>query len=129
VLVKLPYFGKLLTKLASARFSRTLGSLLISGVDIVFAMDVASRSTANRYVHTLLSFPKTLIRMTSSGEKTGQLGEMLNFAADFFESETNSELATASSLIEPVVIVILGAFIAFILVAMYLPLFELVGTI
>lgn len=149
-LVKSPYLGKLLTNIITARFSRTLGSLLISGVEIIYALEVAGRSTKNLHFRKLLEtsafnliggksltsvleevslFPKTLIRLTVSGEKTGQLGEMLTYAADYFESETNTELTTLTSLIEPIVIIILGAVVAFILVAMYLPLFELVGTI
>lgn len=150
IVINFPYVGRLFTKLISARFSRTLGSLLNSGVDIIFALEVSGRSTGNQYVRNVLGesvlslvagkslasvleetrlFPKTLLRMTSSGEKTGQLGQMLTNAADFFESETNSELATLATLIEPIIIIMLGAFIAFILVAMYLPLFELVGSI
>ncbi len=150
VSLKIPYVGGLVTKLISARFSRTLGSLLTAGVDIIYGLEVSTKSMGNLYATSLLAnsgsqlmegktltsvldqtriFPRTMLRMVESGEKTGQLGEMLTYAADFYEHETNSEISTLTTLIEPVVIIILGAFIAFILVAMYLPLFELVGTI
>lgn len=150
IMLKIPYFGQLIIKIATARFSRTMGSLLTAGVDIIYALEVSAKSMTNSYSSSLLQlagtklmegksltsvledtkfFPRTLLRMVASGEKTGQLGDMLTNAADFFEQETDAEITTLTTLIEPVVIIILGTFIAFILVAMYLPLFELVGTI
>ncbi len=73
--------------------------------------------------------PTAMLRMTASGEKTGRLGEMLTRAADYYERETDTTIGTLTSLIEPIVILILGAMIAFIPVAMYLPLFDLVGAV
>jgi len=74
-------------------------------------------------------FPKAMLRLTASGEKTGQLGEMLSRAADYYERETDSEITTLTPLVEPVIIIVMGVVVAFILVAMYLPLFDLVGTL
>lgn len=149
-LIKAPLLRTMAVKIVSARFCRTMGALLESGVDLIYALRVASRTTGNSYVSTILEeveaglsqgksfteslsalnfFPKAVLRLTASGEKTGRLGEMLSHAADYYERETDTELTTLTTLIEPVVIIILGAFVAFILIAMYLPLFELVGTI
>ncbi len=150
LLVKLPLVKNLTTKLVSARFCRTMGALLTSGVDILYALQVASRTTGNAYVANAIEpagrqvsagqsltdaleetkvFPRAVLRLTSSGEKTGQLGEMLSRAADYYESESDAEIQTLTSLIEPLITILLGVVVAFILVAMYLPLFELVGTI
>jgi type IV pilus assembly protein PilC len=70
-----------------------------------------------------------MLRLSASGEKTGKLGEMLIRSAEYFENETETNISTLTTLIEPIIIIILGFFIAFILVAMYLPLFDLVGAI
>ena len=150
LLVHTPVVKTLTTKIIAARFSRTMGSLLTSGVDILSALDIACRTTGNKYVservkssglmliegksltealETAGVFPKALLRLSASGEKTGQLGELLSRAAEYYESETDSEIATLTTLIEPAIIVVLGVFVAFILIAMYLPLFELVGTL
>ncbi|MEW6413261.1 MAG: type II secretion system F family protein [Candidatus Zixiibacteriota bacterium] len=150
VLVRLPLIRNLTIKMISARFCRTMGSLLVSGVDIVRALQISSKTTGNLYVDSLLRgaeldllhgvsftdavsstsiFPRAMLRLSASGEKTGRLGEMLGRAADYYEKETETEINTLTTLIEPFIILILGVFIAFILVAMYLPLFELVGTI
>jgi type IV pilus assembly protein PilC len=149
LIVRLPLLRNLTIKLITARFCRTMGTLLTSGVDILIALDIASKTTGNRYVSSRIEpaalqlvegksltealektnvFPKAVLRLSASGEKTGQLGEMLSRAADYYENETDSEITTLTTLIEPLIIIILGVFVAFILVAMYLPLFELVGT-
>lgn len=70
-----------------------------------------------------------MLRLTASGEKTGRLGEMLTRTADFYEKETDNQITTVTSLVEPIIILVLGIFIAFILVAMYLPLFDLVQVV
>ncbi len=150
VLVKIPLIKNLVMKIISARFCRTLGSLLTSGVDIIYAFQVAVKTTGNKYViqklepaeihltqgkslteaiETASLFPKAMLRMTASGEKTGRLGEMLLKSAEYYEKESDSEIKTLTTLIEPLIIIILGVFVAFILIAMYLPLFDLVGTI
>lgn len=147
-LLRLPIIKILLIKLITVRFCRTMGSLLTSGVDILSALQIASRTTGNLHADSVLEpvgmavaqgrsftdsleacrlFPRAVLRLSASGEKTGRLGEMLTRAADYYESQTDTEITTITTLIEPIVIIVLGAFIAFILVAMYLPLFELVG--
>ena len=147
-IISLPFIRNLSRKIIAARFCRTMGSLLTSGVDIIYALQIASRTTGNSFVanaiepaESLLAegksftqaiansnvFPPAVLRLTASGEKTGRLGEMLSRAADYYENESNTEITTLTTLIEPIIIIILGVFIAFILVAMYLPLFDLVG--
>ena len=117
-----------------------------SGIDIITAVHIASKTTGNMYLGNLLAeaqfnlsqgrsftdsissfgvFPRTMLRLAASGEKTGRLAEMLLQAADYFEKETESEMNILTSLLEPVIIIVLGVFIAFILISMYLPLFDL----
>ncbi len=146
--LRIPFVGRILKKIINARFARTLGTLLQSGVSMLFSVDIAIKTTGNAYIQhriaelpLLLSqgksftdavgqysiFSKTVIRMAAAGEKTGQLGKMLSKAADFFESEIDHEIGTLTTLFEPLIIIFLGIFIAFILVAMYLPLFDLMS--
>jgi type IV pilus assembly protein PilC len=148
--LKIPIIGRILKKIINARFSRTLGTLLQSGVPTLFAVDVAIRTTGNAYIQSKTSslpkslsqgksfteaigefgiFSRTLIRMAAAGEKTGQIGLMLGKAADFYESEVDHDIGTLTTLFEPLIIVFLGVFIAFILIAMYLPLFDLISTL
>lgn len=145
-----PLLKGLTVKLATARFCRTLGTLLSSGLQLIMAISVASRTVGNQYIERKLEFlpqflaqgkslanilsesgifPKTVARMTAAGESTGRLGEMFSKTANFYESEVNNEITAVTSIIEPLIIVILGIVIAFILIAMYLPLFELIGQI
>ena len=148
MLFQLPFFGELTRKIVTARFARTLGSLLSAGVNILQAVRIATRATGNHYVIQSLAslderlasgqsltdslrsvgiFPGALLRLTSSGESTAQLGEMLLRAADYYESESNNAIATLTTLAEPLIIIVLGAAIAFLLLAMYMPLFDLVS--
>ena len=149
-LVAMPLVCNLMQRIVAARFARTMGALLTSGVDIMVALKTAADSTGNLHVRERLQpsmhllaqgqpftdaiasagvFPKALLRLTASGEKTGRLGEMLTRAAEYYESETDTQVTTLTSLIEPAIIIFLGFFVAFILVAMYLPLFDLVGAV
>ncbi len=147
---RIPGLKVLFLNILSSRFSRTMGVLLSSGVKLIDAVDVASKTVGNSYATEKLSivplylsegkslayslaetrlFPKTIIKMSSAGESTGNLGGIFVRSADFYEKQVDIAISTVNSLIEPLVIIILGLFIAFILVAMYLPLFELVGQI
>ena len=149
-LIRLPLIRQITVKIVSARFCRTLGTLMSAGVDILDGVRIAGRTTGNLYVTCKLEpvsmslvegktlteslestqlFPRTVTRLTASGETTGRLGHMLIKAADFYESESATEIDTLTTLFEPIIIILLGFFVAFILIAMYLPLFELVGTI
>ncbi|MEZ5359639.1 MAG: type II secretion system F family protein [Candidatus Zixiibacteriota bacterium] len=146
--LKIPFVGRIQKKIINARFSRTLGTLLESGVSMLFSVEIAVKTTGNAFIQKKLAdmssilsqgksftetassypiFSRTIIRMAAAGEKTGQLGKLLSKAADFYESEVDHEIGTLTTLFEPLVIVFLGIFIAFILVAMYLPLFDLMS--
>lgn len=146
--LKIPLIGRIQRKIINARFARTLGTLLQSGVSMLFSVEIAVKTTGNVFVQKKLSqmasvlsqgksftetasgfsiFSRTVIRMAAAGEKTGQLGKLLSKAADFYESEVDHEIGTLTTLFEPLIIVFLGVFIAFILVAMYLPLFDLMN--
>jgi type IV pilus assembly protein PilC len=145
---KMPLINHFYIKHGTARFCRTLGVLLSSGLHLIDAISVSGRTIGSPFwdkrlesapallsqgkslAETLEScqiFPKTVIRMTAAGESTGRLGEMISKVADFYESEIDTEISTMTSLIEPIVIIVLGIVIAFILIAMYLPLFDLIG--
>jgi type IV pilus assembly protein PilC len=146
----LPILRSLTRKLVTARLCRTMGSLLSAGVDILTSLQIASRTTGNVYVVTSLRksleavesgaklsdslkgdgiFPPAMLRLVSSGEAMGNLGEMFSRAADYYEAEVTTETAMITALIEPIIIIVLGAFIATVLLAMYLPLFSLTGVV
>ncbi len=148
--VTAPLLRSVTTKVITARYCRTMGALLTAGVGIVEAQTIAAGTTGNRHLAARLRlvadalmqgtnftdaiaavsvFPKAMLRLTASGEATGQLGRMLSRAADYYEAQSEHDFATMTSLIEPVIILVLGGFVAFILVAMYLPLFDLVGAL
>lgn len=145
-----PAIGTLIRKSSVARFSRTLGTLISSGVSILDALDTTARTAGNRVVHDAIKkatisiaegdtitgplkesgvFPPMVVQMISVGEKTGGLDEMLNKIADFYDEEVDAAVTALTSLIEPVVIVIMGAVIGGILIAMYLPMFDIIGKI
>ena len=146
----LPALGTLIRKSSVARFSRTLGTLISSGVSILDALDTTARTAGNRVVHDAIKkatiaiaegdtitgplkesgvFPPMVVQMISVGEKTGGLDEMLNKIADFYDEEVDAAVTALTSLIEPVVIVVMGAVIGGILIAMYLPMFDIIGKI
>jgi type IV pilus assembly protein PilC len=148
--LRIPAVGTLIRKSSVARFSRTLGTLISSGVSILDALDTTARTAGNRVVHDAIKkatlsiaegdtitgplkesgvFPPMVIQMISVGEKTGGLDEMLNKIADFYDEEVDAAVAALTSLIEPVVIVVMGAVIGGILISMYLPMFDIIGKI
>jgi type IV pilus assembly protein PilC len=150
LMYRIPFLSAIVVKTVTARFSRSMGELLLAGVDIVHATEIAAQSTGNRYVierleavksdliigqsltiacEKLQLFSKPLLRLIASGEKTGQLGEMLVRSAEYYEAELSIQLQTLTTLLEPIVIVVLGLIISVILIAMYLPLFGLVDAI
>jgi type IV pilus assembly protein PilC len=150
VKINLPLIGTLIRKSAISRFSRTLGTLLSSGVSILEALEITAKTAGNRVVHdairrsvvsiaegdTITSplkesgvFPPMVTQMISVGEKTGGLDDMLNKIADFYDEEVDAAVAALTSIIEPVIIVIMGAVIGGILIAMYLPMFDIIGKI
>jgi len=148
--LRIPAIGTLIRKSSVARFSRTLGTLISSGVSILDALDTTARTAGNRVVHDAIKkatvaiaegdtitgplkesgvFPPMVVQMISVGEKTGGLDDMLNKIADFYDEEVDAAVAALTSLIEPVVIVVMGAVIGGILIAMYLPMFDIIGKI
>jgi type IV pilus assembly protein PilC len=148
ILLKLPVFGKILQKIAVARFSRTLSTLLSSGVPILQSLDITARTAGNivieeaiisvrngvergeNFVDPLKAtdvFPNMVAQMVGIGEQTGALDAMLGKIADFYEQEVDSAIANLLTLMEPILIGFLGITIGSIVVAMYLPLFTLIG--
>jgi type IV pilus assembly protein PilC len=150
VKLRLPLLGDLIRKSAVARFSRTLATLISSGVSILDALDITARASGNRVIHDAIKksvlsiaegetitqplkvskvFPPMVIQMISVGEKTGGLDEMLTKVADFYDEEVDAAVAALTSVIEPIIIVFMGIVIGGILVAMYLPMFDIIGKI
>ncbi|MEE9441201.1 MAG: type II secretion system F family protein [candidate division Zixibacteria bacterium] len=150
VFLAFPILGTLLKKSAISRFSRTLGTLLSSGVSILEALDITAKTAGNRVIHDAIKksvlsiaegdtitaplketgvFPPMVTQMISVGEKTGGLDEMLNKIADFYDEEVDAAVTALTSIIEPVVIVFMGIIIGGILIAMYLPMFDIIGKI
>ncbi len=148
--LKAPVFGPLLKKVAVAKFSRTLGTLINSGVPIIEALNVAAGTAGNkiveyaiRDVRTSISegrtiaqplmesgiFPGMVVQMISVGETTGALDAMLTKIADFYDEEVDTAVEGLTSMIEPLMITFLGGFIGGIIVAMYLPIFKMAGAV
>src|SRR5215470_3999380 len=146
--LKLPIFGVILQKIAIARFSRTLSTLLSSGVPILESLEITARTAGNiivteaiqkvragieqgqTFVEPLKSsgvFPIMVSQMIGVGEQTGALDAMLSKIADFYEQEVDAAIANLLSLMEPAMILFLGVTIGTIVIAMYLPLFTLIG--
>jgi type IV pilus assembly protein PilC len=144
-----PVFGDLAMKGATARFSRTLGTMLSSGVNLIDAIEICRMTMDNSVVEEALLkvkeeissgktialplaqakiFPSMVIQMINVGENTGTLDQMLMKIAEFYEAEVETAVAGISKLIEPVVLVVLGGMVAFILIAMYLPVFNIADT-
>lgn len=145
VKLKLPVFGKLHHKICLARFSRTLGTLLTSGVPILQAMETVAGTVGNHILADALlearariregdrigeplersrQFPPMVVHMISVGEESGSLDFMLQKIADFYEGEVESTLASLTAALEPVLIVCLGLIVGFIVISMFLPLLQ-----
>jgi type IV pilus assembly protein PilC len=137
-------------KIAVARFTRTLGTLLASGVPILDALDIVAKTAGNvvieeavMYARLRISegknmagplaetnvFPPMVVQMVGVGEQTGALDTMLNKIADFYEEEVDVAVAALTSLIEPFMMVGIGSVVGTVLIAMYLPIFSLAGKI
>jgi len=150
LMLKVPIVGRLVQKVAVARFSRTLGTLISSGVPILEGLRITARSAGNRVVEKAVMearenvtagrplseplrgapvFPLMVVHMISVGESTGALDQMLTKVADFYDDEVDTAVGTLMSLLEPVMIVILGVIIGGLVVALYLPIFKIVTLI
>ena len=150
MLLKLPVLGPVLRKVVVARFTRTMGTLLSSGVPILDAMDICARTAGNKVVENGILYarakisegkdlasplmetallPPMVVQMIAVGEQTGALDAMLTKIADFYEEEVDVAVAAMTSLIEPAMMVFLGTVIGGLVIAMYMPIFELAGSI
>jgi type IV pilus assembly protein PilC len=148
--LKLPMFGPLVRKVAVARFTRTLGTMLSSGVPILDSLEIVARSAGNKiiekgvlYVRAKISegkniagplaetgvFPPMVVQMIGVGEATGAMDQMLAKIADFYDDEVDVAVAALTSMIEPVMMVFLGGTVGFFMIAMYLPIFNIAGNI
>jgi type IV pilus assembly protein PilC len=148
VLLKLPLFGPIFLKIAVARFSRTLSTLLSSGVPILQSLDITARTAGNVVIEeaiisirtaveqgksfveplrTANIFPHMVSQMVGIGEQTGALDSMLGKIADFYEQEVDAAIANLLTLMEPMLIGFLGVTIGGIVISMYLPMFTLIG--
>jgi type IV pilus assembly protein PilC len=148
VLLKLPLVGILLRKIAVARFTRTLGTLISSGVPILEGLDITARSSGNAVVELALQrtrkqleagrtladplretevFPSMVTQMIAVGEQTGAMDAMLQKIADFYEDEVDSAVKDLLTALEPIMIVVLGVVVGGVVISMYLPLFTLIG--
>jgi type IV pilus assembly protein PilC len=148
ILLKLPIMGDIFRKISVARFSRTLSTLLSSGVPILQSLDITAKTSGNVVIEEAITkvrtgvergesfvdplkatevFPHMVAQMIGIGEQTGALDAMLAKIADFYEAEVDAAIANLLTLIEPLLIGFLGVTIGSIVIAMYLPLFTLIG--
>lgn len=149
-LLKVPVLGDVLRKSAVSRFTRTLGTLISSGVSILDGLEITARTSGNRVVQDAVMssrasiaggdtiagplqksevFPPMVISMIAVGEQTGGLDEMLTKIADFYDDEVDAAVSALLSLLEPVMIVFLGVVVGGMIVAMYLPIFDMVNAV
>ena len=147
VMLKVPILGKILRKIAVARFCRTLGTLTSSGVPILDGLDITATTAGNAVIESAIKvvrgriergetiaaplkatgvFPNMVSQMIGAGESTGALDEMLNKIAEFYEEEVDIAIAGLLTLLEPVLIAVLGVIVGGIVIAMYLPLFSII---
>ncbi len=149
-LLKSPVLGDLLRKSAVSRFTRTLGTLISSGVSILDGLEITAKTAGNRVIHDAVMqsrasiaggetiagplqtsgvFPPMVISMIAVGEQTGGLDEMLSKIADFYDAEVDVAVSALLSLMEPIMIVVLGVIVGGMVVAMYLPIFDMVNAV
>jgi type IV pilus assembly protein PilC len=146
LLVELPWAGETLRKFATAQLGRTLSTLLGGGIPLVTGIEIAGRSMTNRYLAGELAvvgrqvregesfgaalrargtFPDVAVKMVEVGESTGALQDMLNSLAEFYDEEVETEVGRFITMVEPAILVIMGLIIALVVLALYMPLFEL----
>jgi len=148
--LKIPVVGDVWLKFQVAQLSRILSTLLVGGIPLVHAMETAADSLGTPLLKRLIEsagksvregqplsgslkakkmFPPLAIDMIEVGESTGALPSMLNSVAEFFEEDVNTRMAAMLTLIEPAIMIVMGCFVAFVLIALYLPIFSLADTI
>lgn len=150
MVLKLPVFGMLLRKVAVAKFTRTMGTMLASGVAILEALDIVAKTAGNRIVEKAIYsvrsgiaegrtmadplqasgvFPPMVCQMIAVGESTGALDAMLEKIADFYDEEVDQAVENLTAMIEPAMIIFLGVVVGGLIVSMYLPIFQMAGAI
>lgn len=150
LMLKAPVLGPLFRKVAVAKFTRTLGTMIASGVPILDALLITAKSAGNKVVENAIMytrerisegrtmadplsetgvFPVMVVQMIAVGESTGAMDAMLQKIADFYEDEVDTAVAALTSLLEPIMMVVLGVLLGGLIIAMYLPIFELAGNI
>ncbi len=150
LMLRIPALGDVLMKGAVARFTRTLGTLIASGVPILAGLEITARTAGNKIIAEAIMtarasiregetvaaplkasgvFPPMVVQMISVGEQTGALDEMLTKIAVFYEAEVDTAVDTMTSIIEPVMIVVMGGIVGGMVVAMYLPMFKLISVV
>jgi type IV pilus assembly protein PilC len=148
VILKLPVLGLVMRKIAVARFTRTLGTLIASGVPILEGLDITAKTSGNAVIEKALTqvrksleegkslteplkesdvFPGMVTQMIAVGEQTGAMDAMLQKIADFYEEEVDAAVKDLLTAIEPIMIVFLGVVVGGVVISMYLPLFSLIG--
>jgi type IV pilus assembly protein PilC len=144
--LKIPVVGSLITRVSVAKFTRTMGTLLTSGVPILEGLMIVARTAGNKIVEEAILttrqsvsegktladplgkakvFPAMVTQMIAVGEATGALDNMLNKIADFYDDEVDSAVAALTSMLEPMLMVFLGTTVGFVIVAMYMPIFQM----
>jgi len=144
--LRIPYFGKVLKKVALARFARTLSTLLLGGIPLLQALDIVKHVVSNMVLSNAIEdgrnsireghsvadplkrsglFPPLLVHMIAVGEKSGELESMLARAADAYDGEVEASVSALSSIMEPVLVIFMGGVVLFIVMAILLPIFQL----
>ncbi len=150
LLLRIPVLGEVLRKASIARFTRTLGTMIASGVPILTALDITARTAGNKVIELAIMatkesigegetiaaplreskvFPPMVVQMISVGEETGALDKMLDKIASFYDEEVNVAVDTLTSIIEPIMIVVMGLIVGGMVIAMYLPMFKLINVV
>lgn len=148
--LRIPVFGPLFLKVAIAKFTRTLGTLIRAGVNILYALEITAKTAGNSVIEEAVlktrtsiqsgesitrpliesgCFPPMVTRMIDVGERTGALESMLSKIADFYEDQVDAAVGGLTSLIEPLLIVFLGVVVGFVVISMFLPMFKMVEDI
>jgi type IV pilus assembly protein PilC len=149
-LLRAPVLGPLIRKAAVSRFTRTLGTLVSSGVSILDGLEITARTAGNRVIHDAVMasrasiaggatiaeplktsgvFPPMVVQMINVGEQTGGLDEMLSKIADFYDDEVDNAVAALTSVLEPIMIVVMGIVIGGMVIAMYMPMFDMIQAV
>jgi len=150
IMLSLPILGDLQRKAAVSRFTRTLGTLVSSGVSILEGLEITAKTAGNRVIHDAVMgsrasiaggetiagplkesgvFPPMVVQMINVGEQTGGLDEMLSKIADFYDDEVDTAVEALLAALEPIMIVVLGVIVGGMIVAMYLPIFDMINAV